>query len=489
MNSKGQQIADAVSKEIEDNWPHCSVEFKDGKTHPKMTLRFGKLMKSMSFSGTPTSVENSIKSSLGQVRRTLRQMGAERAKPESDEEDEKVARKRNEEGVSAWPNPVEGEKATPPDTLFKRMSDMAKKGDIPKPPAQPRPPAVAEEEPPRRVDVGEYDDIDGEEYLADPCIEPSLSASVGKIIIEKSCRHAAEAHIRLNPNHEPIDKHQFRVGRAFHTMILGKGAPIEVLDYPTWQTKESKQRRDEILQAGGTPLLKKQWENIQLMVPAVRHQIKQRQEIAYAMAGGVPERVYIWKEETPYGPIYCRMMVDWTPHSGDLVPDFKSTAVEAFQQWGARTMWDTGCDFQDAFYRRGFRHFNREFEAMMFVVCETDAPHQIMHHRIDPFSQDEADQMVQHAINMWGYCIHKGRWPGYPLNMAWQTRPGYRSQNLELRKNSGLIDHAKIVEEVEMHIRHGAENKAMLLNDKLVESTSENPFGLPPIREGEGDDQ
>lgn len=329
---------------------------------------------------------------------------------------------------------------------------------------------------------GEHD-IEGERYHLDPCETPSLSASLAKVGIEKSMWHLWEGHTRLNPAFEPKDSAQFRDGRAFHTLLLGKGNPVEIFDYKDWRTDKAKADMRDSLANGNTPLLRPKFEKLTAMVRSVKRQISAREELAYAMAGGVPERAYIWQEDTPSGPVMCRMMVDWTPHSGRYAVDWKSTAMSAGPNgWGAKTIWDTGCDIQDAFYRRGFRKvLGRDFDALIFAVAETDAPHAMMHHRIDPEAQEQADKQVEWAINAFAMCLHRNRWPGYPTHMAWQTKPAWRSIAYESKNEAGMLDLAQL----DAHIANLKEIAEMRRDAAGVPITDDNPFGLPPIGEGE----
>lgn len=500
MTSPSRKIIAAIDEEIAEFWPGVEIEWAHGGTHPKAKIKFAGLFKSQPIPGTPSNVGNAIKESLGQFRRAFRSMGAVRKVDEKPEDDERRIRERNDAARAERPNPVTPARATPPPTLAEQIAPAGQQRDQGGAPAgQQRDPPKSmferlaeepekEEEPPLRLGPGIYDEVEGEVYHTDPAATPSLSASISKVLIKYSPMHAAFNHPRINPAFEPIDKMQFRKGRAFHTMMLGKGNPVVVLDESigNWKTKAAQIERDSIVADGGTPLLASEHANLTAMCRAARYQFSQRDDLAYALSGGVPERIYIWEESTPSGPILCRMMVDWEAARGNLMPDLKSTKAEAFEQWGNRTMWDTGCDIQDAFYRRGFAHFNREVEAIIFAVCEIDAPYGAMTHRIDPYSQSEADHAVQFAIDMWGYCTHKNRWPGYPTATAWQTKPGYRSQNFEVRKNAGLLDAARYAEQSEMDSRIAEKAKEYRgSNNALIEGTQNNPFGLPPITENE----
>lgn len=469
----------AIEAEVAQ-WPRATVSFEAGGKHPKAKLEWGGLIKRQAFPGTPGTLTSLLKT-LADMRRALKLMGATRGKETSDAEDaevvERVYHKPNDGAEQrklfpqAAPEPVK-----PKATIAEQLADHPARDLVVVP-------ARADQDEPELEPLGEGPhDIDEDRYHSDPCPQPSLSASLAKKMIEKSPWHAWHGHPRLNPHWEPEeDLLQHRIGRAFHTLLLGKGAPIEIYPHKDWKKDVAKADKLDSLRRGCTPLLEHQHEKIEAMVRAARFQMRQREELAIAMAGGIPERVYIWIEETQWGPIYCRMMVDWTPHGGPYPVDWKTTAASAGPDgWGQRTMWDMGSDIQDAFYRRGFlKAVGLDYDALIFAVIEADQPHAMMHHRVDYEAQQEADKDVQWAINAFAACLYRKRWPGYPTDMAWQTKPGWRAQRSELRRESGQRDLAML----EQQITQLASFKDVTPQLEGVEVTADNPWGLSPLPE------
>ena len=123
------------------------------------------------------------------------------------------------------------------------------------------------------IDGNGIHDVSESEYHRDPAPEPSLSSSLAKLILTRSPLHAWTQSPRLNPDFRPIEKDAFDLGRAFHTMMLGKGAPIEVVDAENWATKAAKEQRELIRLTGRTPMLAAQYEAVETMVDAARHQL------------------------------------------------------------------------------------------------------------------------------------------------------------------------------------------------------------------------
>lgn len=489
MNSKGREIADAIEKELA-MWPGVTVEFADGTKHPKAKLIFDGKRIFQPFSGTPSDSYAIVKA-LADVRRALRDLGAERTKPEPSAEDESAEYRKANEGREKRPDPVKAEPVIQKDPKAP-LAELAEKMPVPK--AQPivSVPRTAEPDPTTlagRTAIARGDgwladgehEIDEERYHYDPCEETSLSSSLAKRMIEYSPWHAWTAHPRYNPDFEPIDKLQLRIGKAFHKLMLGKGADIAVLEYKDYKTNAAKEDRDQALADGLTPMLEHQMEKLEKQVRSAKRQIQAREEMAYALAGGVPERVFIWTEQTPAGPVRCRMMADWTPHQGNLALDFKSTQGSAGpNEWGQKVMWQIGCDIQDSFYRRGWRAvLGRDFDAIIFGVVENEAPWAMMHHRCDHEAQSYADREVQWAINAFGICKAHNRWPGYPREMAWQQRPGWRSARIEQRYETEERDLAAL----DAYLANLKEVGSVPRREGGAEVTDENPFGLDRIEE------
>lgn len=84
--SSRSEFEDAIEKEIE-NWPGVTVQFEMGGKHPIAILSFGGLTVKRPFSGTTGDSRFGKHKMLGDVRRALRSIMAERAKPETSEDD------------------------------------------------------------------------------------------------------------------------------------------------------------------------------------------------------------------------------------------------------------------------------------------------------------------------------------------------------------------------------------------------------------------
>lgn len=286
-----------------------------------------------------------------------------------------------------------------------------------------------------------------DQYHADPCATPSLSSSIGKKCLPMgtgtgTARHMWQAHPKLNPpdpdEGDELSTKRFDLGSVFHTLILGKGAEIEVIDAKDWRTKDAKAARDAALAANRQPVIAEQMARARAMLAAAIPQVEIRPELAAAMSKGRPERVLVWREESPGGPILCRCMLDWLPDEGEAFPDWKTTGASAGPDDYGRTYFDIGADFQDAFYRRGIRAVLGRRARLIFPVIETAEPHCLMVHQTMPMSLAMADRKVTYAINLFGLCLQDNIWPGFPVETASQEAPPWIENKWTDREDAGM---------------------------------------------------
>lgn len=324
-------------------------------------------------------------------------------------------------------------------------------------------------------------DISCDEYHADPCEAPSLSSSIAKLLVDRSPWHAWFNHARLNPNFEPKEKDSFDLGSAFHTLFLGTGAEIVEIEASDWRTSEAKAARKAAREQGKTPMLSDQLRRAERMVEIVRKQIEGHEDARDAFKGGIPERTLIWREDNG---VWCRARLDWMPHFGIAYPDLKTTAAAASpDQWGRKVMFDTGCDVQDAFYRRGLKKLELadEHVHLLFVVAEVDEPHAMATHRLTPAAAAMADRKVEHAIRLFGLCQERNWWPGYRRETAWHDPPPWHEQRWIEREDSGSAD-AALAELAAFKPRERTAEDHQAFED----AEERDAFGLLPIGHGKG---
>jgi hypothetical protein len=214
------------------------------------------------------------------------------------------------------------------------------------------------------------------------------------------------------------------------------------------------------------------------MEAAARAQIPAWEELHLAMTAGIPERTYVWQEETPFGAIWCRCLVDWTSHNGNLHPDWKTTDGGAGpEEWGARVMWNMDSHIQAAWNARALRNAGLVEPALIFPVVECQFPHSLAVMRPTPTALAMADRDINRAIFMWGWCLKNNRWPGYRPETAWVDPPAWKERGFLEREERGELEIGQTQELLELASAGRAQ-----LEDQSQPSEQADAFGLEPIK-------
>jgi len=295
------------------------------------------------------------------------------------------------------------------------------------------------------TEPGVYDIPDARYHADQLCDAPSLSSSICKVLVDETARHAWMAHPRLNPGFEPVNKDIYDAGRAMHAAILGQRELIRVIPFDDYRKDAAKAMRDDARAAGLTPILAHKMDAVENMVRAVRAQIAIHEEWPGAFQQGLPERTLVWFEGEGDDRIACRARLDWDYHNrSHAFHDLKTTGVSAGTDWPKRTLFDTGADIQDAWYRRGIRAvFGIPNPIFVFLVAENYEPYCSMFHTLEPETQAGADDKVAYAVDLWRWCLKHRAWPGYPKRTNWVTAPPWERIRAEEFKQRVALNPAE----------------------------------------------
>lgn len=286
-------------------------------------------------------------------------------------------------------------------------------------------------------------DIDEATYHADPCPEPSLSASICSKLLSASPLHAWHSHPRLNPDHKCEESSKFDIGTAAHAMLLSSGRRILLVDgFADYKKKEAQQLREEARLQGMVPLLSKQLLDTQSMISCLRKQLSACEGAADVFSDGLAEQTLVWRE----GEIWCRARVDYLrPNkAGSTIDDYKTTTNASPYVW-QRQLFGLGDDLQAAFYRRGYRAvFGVEPGPFRFVVQEISPPYAVSVVQLDPYAVAKAEEKITIAIQVWQRCLRSGKWPGYAEMVHYASPPGWAesafNDKLYAMQFTGLVD-------------------------------------------------
>ena len=275
------------------------------------------------------------------------------------------------------------------------------------------------------IETAGWHDIPETDYHADPLAIPSLSASIASTLLSRSPKHAWMQHPRLNTAAGAVTRTDFDIGSAAHALLLRGVDDFDVIDVANYQTKAAKQQRDAAHAASRIPLKRADWERVQAMVAAARRQIERHRDVADCLARGVPESTAVWRE----GPVWCRAMMDLTDQQA-VAWDYKTTSGSAHADTWVRTMYNTGKDVQEAFYRRGLNALGADDPQFYFLVQEIEPPYALNVIALDAQARALGDAKVALAIERWAWCQAHDRWPGYPKRTCWVCAPVWEARKV-----------------------------------------------------------
>ena len=291
--------------------------------------------------------------------------------------------------------------------------------------------------------LGEAEEV----YHSDKVYEtPALSASLCKLLIDATPRHAFHASERLNPSFIRKDTDRFDRGKVAHAWTLRSDAAVREIMADSWRTKAAQAERDAARAAGQIPCLTEDYAELKEMVAAQREQLEAL-ECGNPFTGGEPEVVIRWLEEFVWhGKVYnvrCRARLDYLRTDIDNAFDFKSTEASARpEEWTRRTMWAIGSPYQACHYRAGLRRLTQlgilamNDPDFVFIVGESKPPYCLsaitVPSDIRKFSTDKtAEEKWREALVLWSQCLESGEWPGYPTNIYCAESPHPRGARPE----------------------------------------------------------
>jgi hypothetical protein len=249
--------------------------------------------------------------------------------------------------------------------------------------------------------------------------QASLSASIAKILLEKSPLHAFTEHPRLNPNYVAKDEAKYDVGNVCHALLLEGREAVSVVHADSWRTKDAKEMAEHARALGKTPLLAHQWADVQAMCEAVRQQVDALE--LGLLSAGKPEQTLLWHENG----VACRARVDWLADDYTYITDIKTTSRSANPAKFSRTVFDLGYDVQASWYRRGVERLTGVTPEFRLLVCEVAPPYAVSVVGLAPSAVELGNAKVDWALDLWARCVASGEWPGYDQRVAFTEPPAW----------------------------------------------------------------
>lgn len=260
-------------------------------------------------------------------------------------------------------------------------------------------------------------DVTVEQYHRDPCDSPSLSASMANILLSKSPLHAWTEHPRLGakPDDDEVieddDTEAFTKGKVIHTLLLGKGSQVALIDADSFRTKAAREERDEAVALGKVPMLRHKFDEL---AAAAAHLQDNCRALGYEF-GGQSELAIEWSDAGVNGPVLCRSLLDHVYVDEGVIYDVK-TIRNANPRQAARYFVEHGYDLQFTAYTRALATLKPELAGRIeftFLFLELDPPYAVVPARPDGALREVGQERWKRALQLWERCIAANDWPAY----------------------------------------------------------------------------
>ena len=265
----------------------------------------------------------------------------------------------------------------------------------------------------------EIRDLTAEEYHADPCEKPSLSASLAHLFCTTSPRHVWTAHPRLNPDWKPHFDGKFDLGTAVHAIILEGRDVIHPVAADDWRTEAAKYERDTARANGKVPLLRTQLGDVEAMVAAVNAQLLAHRALPQPFTGGRPEQMICWQQDGAE----CRALIDWLHDDYLHIDDLKTTTRSASPDAFSRNLFSLGYDVKAAWYIQAVEAVTGVTPTFRWVVAESYPPFALSVIEPGPDVLTIGMKKVLYARALWRRCLKSDDWPAYGSDVARAVLP------------------------------------------------------------------
>jgi hypothetical protein len=268
------------------------------------------------------------------------------------------------------------------------------------------PAAVLEAEP---ITVPGVYDIPADVYHRDPIPGGSLSSSGARKLLPPSC----PALFKHDRDHGQPPKKVFELGHAAHSLVLGDGPQVVLVDAELWNTNAIKAEVAAHRAAGQVPLKRAEYEQVHAMAASLR--ANPYAAALLAPGSGTAEQSLFWVDG-PSG-VTRRARLDWLPHPHDgrmIIPDYKTCASAAPDDL-QKAMHNYGYHIQSDTYRAGAVALGRAGKdvAMVFICQEKTPPYLVTVFEPDVVAQRIGRDINRQALETFRTCTETGVWPGY----------------------------------------------------------------------------
>ncbi|GAB3156523.1 hypothetical protein GCM10027258_63090 [Amycolatopsis stemonae] len=282
---------------------------------------------------------------------------------------------------------------------------------------------------------GVYLDIPDETYHRDPVVGGSLSSTGARKLQPPSC----PAKFHYERSHPRPPKRELDFGRAAHSMLLGKGADLKIIDALDYKTKAAQQAKAAAYAAGEIPVLPWEYDQIEDMALALRQH-------EYASMLLDPELTHVevtlvWRDKIT--GVMCRARIDCMRNDAQgqlLIVDYK-TAVSSEPSKISKVIADRGYHQQFDWYISGAMELGLTTRPVpLLIVQEKEPPYVVTVARIPKSAMDIADIKNRAALEIYKQCTETGVWPGYVESIVQTPLPPYEERKFNDELDAGVYD-------------------------------------------------
>jgi hypothetical protein len=262
-------------------------------------------------------------------------------------------------------------------------------------------------------------DLPEEQYHADPVPGGSLSSGGARTLLEPG----GPAKFDYGRNHPRASTKAFDLGHAAHTMALGVGAGLVVVDARDWKTKAAQEAKAEAYALGGVPVLSADFQRVAAMVDAIKaHPVAG----ALILAEGDAEQSLFWIDQAT--GVWCRARHDKAirDRNGRLVIVDLKTCENAADAGIQKSVANYGYHQQGAHYSDAAAALDLgEDPGFVFIFVEKSPPHLINVVQLDDEAMEVGRRRNAAALRIYAECTKTGEWPGYDPEITEVGLPHY----------------------------------------------------------------
>ena len=251
--------------------------------------------------------------------------------------------------------------------------------------------------------------VDAANYHADPCIAPSLTASIAWVLVNQSPLHAWSQHPRFggSPSAPTVATER---GDLMHALLLGRGKELEIIRADDYKTVAAREARDAARAAGRVPVLEERYADAESACRIITGRLD---ELDVKLNPKKSEIGMLWLDRTSDGSdVQCRALIDnfTSPTEYDV-----KTIGRATREAITAAITDYGAHVQRAAYRRGlelnYPNIAKRLQQRLLFV-ETSPPFDVVPVRLSAAFIELGETLWQRALDTWSACVREEYWPG-----------------------------------------------------------------------------